>query len=69
MQGRKEKEMKVGDQVVETPQTFGEDGKIVAVRRKGTVVAIHRRFYVVEFNLLGGKVRECFPLGEKERRK
>lgn len=57
--------MQVGDKVVRYP-TFGDmdrqDGTVSAKAYSGTVVYIHpeKRFHMVEFDLRGQKIRECF---------
>ena len=61
--------MRVGDKVLRCPETFFErenDGKSpkrpITPTTKGVVVYVHPqgRYHTVEFDLLGGKVRESF---------
>lgn len=58
--------MRAGDKVTRTPVTieFYEPGKRVAVHRpmSGRVVYVRPkgRYHCVEFELMGGKLRECF---------
>lgn len=54
--------VKIGDKVYRKPLTItGLDTKTL-IRMPGTVVWVHPegRFHVVEFQLGGGAVRECF---------
>ena len=62
--------MKLGQTVIRFPSGFcerSEENKKVLKPIRGTVVYIQpkRRFYTVEFDLPGGKLRESFPGAER----
>lgn len=55
--------MKIGQKVIRLPVSFCERGEDKAPKPiSGRVVYIHpkERFHIVEFELLGGKLRESF---------
>lgn len=57
--------MKVGDKVSKVPETLYDAVNYWKMDRRehvGTVVYIHpkRRFYTVEFDINGGKIRESY---------